>query len=399
MDLKKWTKINDIKAKIESKWNKGEILRNSLEENNLFPLKIALKVPTSQEFSLYFMESLEWIQSLKREAKKKNSYELLEKEINFRIVGKNKIPTHVIIPTKEVALHLIQKEAEEKLFLMIADEFINIWPQNEDLRNWIYKYPFKIINHVGKNFSKLIAIIRWFEKNPRPNLYIRQLDIPEIDTKFMESHKPILEELFKILLPEESMDLSKKEFEDKFYLKRRETIVRFRILDETYQEQKFKELSIPFTEFKQWNPKIENIFFTENEVNFLAFPNYKNSIVIFGRGYGITLLREVEWLSRKKLYYWGDLDTHGFNILSTARAFFPHLKSFAMTEEILLGYKELWVEEERQWSFDIKYLTKEESDLAIKLQNNFFGKKIRLEQERIPFHVIKKHIEKCLHEI
>ncbi|WP_222609642.1 DUF3322 domain-containing protein, partial [Fusobacterium necrophorum] len=47
MDLKKWTKINDIKAKIESKWNKGEILRNSLEENNLFPLKIALKVPTS----------------------------------------------------------------------------------------------------------------------------------------------------------------------------------------------------------------------------------------------------------------------------------------------------------------------------------------------------------------
>ncbi|KDE70327.1 hypothetical protein FUSO7_10795, partial [Fusobacterium necrophorum BFTR-2] len=194
-------------------------------------------------------------------------------------------------------------------------------------------------------------------------------------------------------------DLSKKEFEDKFYLKRRETIVRFRILDETYQEQKFKELSIPFTEFKQWNPKIENIFFTENEVNFLAFPNYKNSIVIFGRGYGITLLREVEWLSRKKLYYWGDLDTHGFNILSTARAFFPHLKSFAMTEEILLGYKELWVEEERQWSFDIKYLTKEESDLAIKLQNNFFGKKIRLEQERIPFHVIKKHIEKCLHEI
>lgn len=71
MDLKKWTKINDIKAKIESKWNKGEILRNSLEENNLFPLKIALKVPTSQEFSLYFMESLEWIQSLKREAKKR----------------------------------------------------------------------------------------------------------------------------------------------------------------------------------------------------------------------------------------------------------------------------------------------------------------------------------------
>jgi hypothetical protein len=29
-------------------------------------------------------------------------------------------------------------------------------------------------------------VLRWFVANPRPGVYLRQLDIPGVDTKFIE---------------------------------------------------------------------------------------------------------------------------------------------------------------------------------------------------------------------
>jgi hypothetical protein len=53
------------------------------------------------------------------------------------------------------------------------------------------------------------------------------------------------------------------------------------------------------------SPKVSRIFITENEINFLAFPNARDSLVIFGAGYGFEMLSRAKWLSGCRIYYWG----------------------------------------------------------------------------------------------
>ncbi len=393
--MKKWTDFNDIKLKLEKKWKNGEILRDTIEEQGLFPYRIKINVPDSNELSLEFERAIQWAQKLRDKEKSRLGYGyfLEEKEINYRIVGKNRIPAYVVIETTEDALRLLNKNSEAKMFQTICQEFFEEWrihPHFESLKEWFLKDPFKVISKIGENSSKIILVIKWFENNPKHYIYIRQLDIEGIDTKFIEKHQSVLGELMEILLPKADFDLNQKKFEDRFRLRKKPTMVRFRILDKNDSIRVFRDITVPFEEFQSWDNDIENVFFTENEINFLSFPAFKNSIVIFGKGYGIELLRDVKWLKNKKVYYWGDIDTHGFNILSIARGFLPKIKSFLMTEQILTEHKALWVTEDKPFLSEIKNLTEQEQNLLSKLQNDYFGPKVRMEQERIRFKYLKE---------
>ena len=73
----------------------------------------------------------------------------------------------------------------------------------------------------------------------------------------------------------------------------------------------------------------------ENLVNFLTLPRYAGSVGFFGSGFAVHLLAEVEWLHHCKIIYWGDIDAHGFQILSDLRGHFPHVHSVMMDQQTL----------------------------------------------------------------
>ncbi len=85
------------------------------------------------------------------------------------------------------------------------------------------------------------------------------------------------------------------------------------------------------------------IFITENEINGLAFPDVPGAVVIFGLGYGLDRLSEIEWLTQRPMHYWGDIDTHGFAMLDRVRAIFPAVQSLLMDRSTLEAHSHLWV--------------------------------------------------------
>ena len=64
-----------------------------------------------------------------------------------------------------------------------------------------------------------------------------------------------------------------------------------------------------------------------------------------------------------------------------------------MTEQILMAHKTLWVKEDRPFLSEIKNLNDQEQNLLYKLQNDYFGSKVRLEQERIRFKYLEEWME------
>ncbi|NOR71215.1 MAG: hypothetical protein GQ532_16210, partial [Methylomarinum sp.] len=53
----------------------------------------------------------------------------------------------------------------------------------------------------------------------------------------------------------------------------------------------------------------------------------------FGLGYAVNLLAEAQCLQDRALFYWGDLDTHGFAILLRLRHYYLQVKSMLMDEK------------------------------------------------------------------
>jgi hypothetical protein len=174
-------------------------------------------------------------------------------------------------------------------------------------------------------------------------------------------------------------------FERRFGLRFEPPSVRFRLLDAGMALAGLRDLTVPLPEFQKLELPLERVFVVENKVSGLCFPDIPRSAVIFGMGYGAASLGSVEWLRGADLWYWGDIDTHGFAILNALRGRFPAMRSLLMDEGTLLSFKASWSAEAASERFlgALERLTAEEAGVFKGLKEERWGGAVRLEQERV----------------
>ncbi len=392
-----WTTPDDVRDRLRKMWNSGRLMSAALSGETLFPYEWKIVRPKSVEWGERFDEVRRWIRNLSSGSMDSvgYGYQVRWEEIDHRVLGKNRMPVRVVVPSLEDALRLIGKGRDLERFLARARDTLVRFPS---LSGWLLDHPFVFESH-GDDWDRILAVLSWFVRNPRPERYLRQLDIEGVDTKFIESRRGILGDLLDRLLPEESRDLrftGAREFEGRFGLLSKPALLRFRILDPDLRIQGLSDLSVPAREFSDLSLPVERVFITENEINGLAFPAVPGGIVLFGLGYALENLGQVEWLSRSDMFYWGDIDTHGMAMLDRLRGYFPRVQSFLMDRETLLAHRPLWGREPRPVKAQLSRLTDSERVLYDDLKDNRLGNGVRLEQERIPYHRVLEALSALL---
>lgn len=393
--MKTWTTPASIRDRIQREWDRGRLLSSMLGGPSLFPHRITLSAPRSSEIVDRFDEVRKWISELDRKSARdpQKSYVLEWREINHRLVGKNDIPKTAVFETAEAALSFIGKEPEARRVMDAARQITRVFPV---LKDWVVDHPLTVLEWAD-DWPRLLSVLDWVAKHPRSGLFLRQVDAPGIDTKFIETHRGVLGELLDIVLPSEAIDhehTHAKGFEPRYGFRSKPQMVRFRFLDSDHSIQGLRDLTVPHDQFASLNVPVQRVFIVENEIEFLVFPEAFASLVIFGGGYSLKRLNEAKWLSKKEIYYWGDLDTHGLAILDELRAYFPHTVSVLMDEETLFPHKDFWEKEDRPTSRDLTRLTPAEKDLYEALRTNRWGTKIRLEQEKIRVSFMEEYLRR-----
>lgn len=114
-------------------------------------------------------------------------------------------------------------------------------------------------------------------------------------------------------------------------------------------------------------------------MTFLTLPSLPDGIAVWGRGFQVSLLQEIDWLAECRIWYWGDLDAQGFAILSQLRSYWPQTRSFLMDAVTLEKYREFVVAGTPPAGAALANLKEEEACVYRQLA----AENWRLEQERI----------------
>lgn len=237
------------------------------------------------------------------------------------------------------------------------------------------------------DFRGLINVLEWLDQHPASGLYPRQLPVAGVDSKWLESRAAMVHRLLGPILARPEAE----DFFNRSGLRRAPFRVRMRVLCPELQVQLggLTDIEAPLSEVGRLKIKPARCIAVENLASGLALPEMPGTVSFMGLGNAVSMLGTVPWLAATDLWYWGDIDTHGFAILSRLRREFPNVRSLLMDEATLLGHRELWVEEPVQ-AADIyrEGLSEAEFEVFQGLRTGRWGCKVRLEQERIPWHTV-----------
>ena len=377
--------LTELKKKAQRPWVTGSFLKSWLADESLFPLEIPFRTPSGRTLGSDFARVRDWIVLLQGSSKAAtgSGYVLEYRTINHQQLGRQKVPGRILFESRDDWLAYIGQQKAFRQFDELAGSTRRMLPE---VMAYMAAKPLQVIEY-AESWPGLLKVCRYFQLNPRPNRYIRQLDIPGVDSKFIEGHRGILSELLTLALDPEDYDetltgLAENGFERRFGLCFDEPLIRFRLLD---TDGPHTDISVPVSQFV--DPGVGTVFITENKINGLAFPRQSDAIVVFGLGYGVRSLASADWMKQKRVVYWGDIDTHGFSILSQVRRLFPQTESLLMDQATLDVHKVLCVQEQeaKRYRAALPNLTPQEAALYESLKSNSQGENLRLEQERISY--------------
>ncbi|WP_258805143.1 Wadjet anti-phage system protein JetD domain-containing protein [Pseudarthrobacter sp. NS4] len=394
-----------MRAQSLKAWNSGALLRELLEPGGLYPRRRTLKRPTAAGLLSDYAAARAWAAELNAAT---GPFSLETAEVGRTTVGPNRLPAAAVFASADDEIAFVGKAKDAAKCVELAAGLAAL---DTAFTAWALRRPLKLLE-LGTNALTAARVALWLRGNPEPGVYVRQLSLPGVHTKFIENHRRVLDEMSDSLsLPEVPKDDFSDEnvaeqpvepgsllgqpvantpaarFATKHGFLHPPELVRFRMLDPDLPLLGgVRDLTVTAEAFCTLNLPVKAVLMTENLVNFLALPERLEAMAVYGGGYGFSSLRDALWLRDCHILYWGDLDTHGFRILDQLRAVHPHVVSVLMDEETLLEHRDAWGQEPSQSKALLTRLTPEEHKLYEALGSNVYGANVRLEQELISWN-------------
>ena len=208
---------------------------------------------------------------------------LVMREVRHRVSGTNLLPHEAWVDTLEDAVALARKQPELAEFRRLVE-----WTRARQpaLLAWVAKRPLRALE-LAEDWRRLLDVVDWLEGHPRRGVYLRQMDVPGVHSKFVEAHRGVLGELLDLALPPESVDAGAPAgvtgFARRYGFREKPERIRFRVLDPVHallpaaagESGPEQDVTLDAASFAVLDTGVSRVFVTENEINFLAFPRVR----------------------------------------------------------------------------------------------------------------------------
>ena len=376
----------------------GELYRLCAEVNTE-GAEIRVAPPVSSLAKITAMKDAETVFSWRKEweafvEKWKDIVFLETKTARIGTLQKQVIPYALHLSAISDAFILLGKQDTYKTFHKNLKTFMNC---DARLKSWVvHEYDeFKKENPYVPQFLQIAEFLKPPVSETSSWVYKRELSIPGVDTKFLEKHVRMIRIMYNAL-----HETNLKNQEDMWSALHVTTapedmdFVPLRLtLPNAYG---VKNIHVLKTELSDLTIHPKNVFIVENKESFYHFPELPDTIVIFGRGLAVAnTLKNVKFLEEAEhIYYWSDLDTDGFTMLSRMRGVYPKVESFLMDREAIEASKVFLGKDKGSEEGYVDHLTLKEKDAYYYMHDHRY----RIEQEQIPWKYVLKKVNELLQE-
>jgi hypothetical protein len=383
----RWSTPADLQARLRRRWDSGELL-NAYVSQRWEPVVMPLRAPTAAELARDLGAAQDWLARWK--GVDSALVRLEWKRVGGRLVGSNEVPHRAVLESPDQVWALLRVRRHVETFTRLLDA---TRPAAPALAEWMTAEPRKFMAH-EQSWSRLVEVVLWIDRHSTADRYLRQIDVPGVDTKFIEQHRTVLAQLLDRQLAPERLDPAQPpaRFAERYGFRTKPAYVRLRALGSPAPEVfgPFSEVTVRVDELAAVPLDVARVLVVENETTYLALPPVPGAVAILGGGYAVGALASLTWLHDRDLWYWGDIDTHGFAILDRLRQVFPHARSTLMDEETLLRHRAHWGREATPVTTELGHLTPAEAQLYEALVAGRHAPALRLEQERIRFGDVQR---------
>ena len=222
----------ELRQQVQRLWDRGELLRAALDTMTLeeessdsslfcmgdaaqsdlsvddetqatpaslvFTRRLRLKKPTTRDMGEHFADVRTWIQSLS--ALKNTRLELIE--TRHPQLGRNAVPQSLWLDSLDDAIAFIGKRNESRQFSAQVRELM---ARDSRLLHWVRRRPVKVLE-LALVWERLLLVHERIGQRRGEGMYLRQLSVAGVDTKFIEAHRGTLAEWLDLTLPASAID-------------------------------------------------------------------------------------------------------------------------------------------------------------------------------------------------
>lgn len=351
-----------------------------LEGGGEWPLTVALGVPSEADVAADLSGVRAWVESWGAWT---GPGELQKQDRQWARLGSQTLPAVIALSGPEQVSAWCGQERRWKRAKARNDAMLARWDQLKG-RPGLARYFDVLADYSDIDFDRLLAALSWFLACPNSGLYIRQLPVAGVDTKWVEKRTGLITELLGLLRG----TIGSIDFYEATGLRRLPHRIRMRVLCPELRREVggLRDFEAPVGDLVPLSLRPRAVLVVENHESGVALPDLPGVVAFVGLGNSVSTLSGLPWLVGVPAVYWGDIDTHGLAILSRARRALPGLRSVLMDDMTLQMFKDLAVAEPAQHvEAELAELTIEERSLFLGLRAGSWGTKLRLEQERIPW--------------
>lgn len=361
---------SDISKRLTNTWH-TDIAGDTTSWPHSFPLGR----PAKQDLDRRFVEFLVEVNGLQHWATTHGVHLTYN---NRRVIGTTQpMPTHVTVPDQSTAASIAAAEWPERLtratrrLVTLGERFPSIADPARLLRG--------VDGYTDTDFDLLLTVADWFNHNDHAGMTPRQVPIPGVHAKWLNSHQP------QILALTGKADLG--------LLPAHPARIHFTYLDPEHRDaggRLHDSATVGDAFTPAYTPRV--IVVSENKDTAIHFLPLPGGIAVEGEGFGGKTTAAFEWVAAAPhLYYWGDIDAHGYEILNGWRADGVHVTSILMDPATYDAYEPYGTNTDAKnrpltagTRKALPHLTDDERTVYKRITDPDWTGHRRIEQERIP---------------
>lgn len=374
--------VNALAKKINSSWAEHAATAiGAADPGNLpfrFPLGEPARPDLEKNWEKYRAAASEWLRWAPQ-------HEVSLETSNRLVFGSNQeIPTHATVSSLDIAMSLLTPETTRRHDRGKARSLL-LNTTDLGLDHLVIIQAVRLVDTWSDiDLDLAIQAARWFRTNDASGLTPRQVPLPGIHAKWLQSHKQVV-----TLLTGRNLNLQSHPGR-----------VHFTYLDPKHLAsggRQHDSVTVNDNMIPAYRPQV--VIISENKDTAINFPPVPGGVAVEGEGYGPATHAAIPWLAGAPvIIYWGDLDQDGFQILHQFRTAGMSARSILMDLETFNKYAEFGTMTDSRGKIitphrkDLPTLTPSESEVYERITNPKWAGPRRVEQERIPLFVAQNSV-------